>query len=151
MVHKTILSFFLFFLLCSALVSLLGCDASDVNQQNSVASGTTTGYGSSGGVPANVSVTAGNNPIASGSTTTITVILTDSSGRRTDASIILTSARGGTFNGTNTTLSGNTLGGFFSATYTYLGTITEQMETEITATVSWTTLRGSTLITITPK
>jgi hypothetical protein len=67
------------------------------------------------------------------------VILTDASGRRTDASIILTSSGGGTFNGTNTTLSGNTLGGFFSATYT-APTVTLQTDTEIAATVSWTTL-----------
>jgi hypothetical protein len=150
MFHKSISSIFLFFLTGAVLFIFPGCDATDINKQNSVTSGTTTGTGSSGGAPANVSVTTGNNPIASGATTTVTVILTDSSGRRTDASIILTSSRGGTFNGTNTTLSGNTLGGFFSATYTYSGTITEQVETEITATVSWTTVRGSTTITISP-
>jgi hypothetical protein len=150
MFHKSVSSIFWFVFLGATLFLFLGCETSDINNQESVTSGTSTGSGSSGGAAANVSVTPGNNPIASGATTTITVIITDAAGRRTDASFILTSSHGGTFNGTNTTLSGGTLGGFFSTTYTYSGAITEEVNTEITATVSGTTLKGSTFITITP-
>jgi hypothetical protein len=132
------------FLLIAALFIFLGCDVSDTNKQNSVTSGTTTGSGSSGGPPANVTVVAGNNTLAAGATTTITVIVTDSSGKRTDASIILTSSQKGTFNGTNTTLNGNTVGGIFIVNYT-APTASDDI---ITATVTGTIVKGTTIISI---
>ncbi len=146
MFHKSHSPIFLVFLLSAVLFIFLGCDSSDVNKQSSVTSGTTTGYGSSGGAAANITVSAGNTNIATGVTTTITVIITDSSGKRTDASIILTSSQGGTFNGSNVTLVGNTLGGIFIADYKAPSTSTED---EVTAAVAGTTLKGSTMITIT--
>jgi hypothetical protein len=146
MSHKSLYSIFLFLLLGAALIISLGCDVSDVNKQNSVTSGTTSGSGSSGGAPANVFVTAANNTISSGATTTITVILTDASGRRTDASVTLTSSSGGTFNGTNATLNGNTVGGLFTADYKAPSLSIDDV---ITATVSGTLLKGTTIITVT--
>lgn len=146
MFHKSISSIFLFFLLSAALFLFLGCDVSDINKQNSVSSGTTTGSGSSGGPAANVTIYAGNNAIATNATTTITVIITDASGRRTDASIILTSSRKGTFNGTtNSTLNGNTIGGILIVNYTAPLASTDD---EITATVAGTILKGTTIITV---
>ncbi len=151
---KIFFSIAVVFLLGAALVISLGCNVSDVNKQNSVGSGTTSGSGSSGGAVANVSVTAGNNTMISNGTTTITVILTDASGRRTDAAIILTASLGGTFtfNGTtNTTFSGYTVGGILIVTYT-APSIGTQTPTEIDAmVVSGTPLQGSTIITITPS
>jgi hypothetical protein len=123
----------------------LGCDVSDMNKQNSISSGTTTGYGSSGGAAAQVTISAGNNSLASGATTTITVIVTDGSGRRTDASIILTSSGGGTFNGSYTTLNGNTMGGSFIANYKAPSI---SIDDEVTATVAGTMLKGATIITV---
>jgi len=157
-VIKILSSIIVVFLLGAALVISLGCDVLDINKQNSVGSGTTTGFGSSGGPVAKVSVTTANNTIVAYGTTTITVILTDASGRRTDASIILTASGGGTFNGTTGTITGNgtgtltgsTLGGILIVTYT-AGYINTQTDIEIDATVSGTTLRGSTIITITPN
>jgi len=161
MSHKSLFSIYLFFFIGAALVISLGCDVLDINKQNSVGSGTTTGFGSSGGPVANVSVTAATNTMVSTGSTTITVILTDASGRRTDASIILTSSGGGTFNGitgttTNgagtATFTGSTLGGILTAIYTApsLSNSPNPINTEIDATVSGTTLKGSTFITITP-
>jgi hypothetical protein len=160
---KILSSITVVFLLGAALVISLGCDVLDINKQSSVGSGTTTGFGSSGGQVANVSVTAANNTMVSGGTTIITVILTDASGRRTDASILLTSSGGGVFSGTTgttggtttgtATFTGSTLGGILTATYTApsLSSINQiyTVSTEIDATVSGTTLKGSTFITIT--
>ncbi len=93
----------LFLLMVVALFGLMGCNSSDVNNKDSITSGTTTGFGGSGGTAAQVTVLAGNSQIAFGvGTTPITVIVTDSQGRRTDASIILTSSRGGSFGVTST-------------------------------------------------
>ena len=88
----------LFLLMVVALLGLMGCNSSGVNSKDSVTSGTTTGFGGSGGTAAQVTVLAGNSQIAwVVGTTPITVIVTDSQGRRTDASIILTSSLGGSF------------------------------------------------------
>jgi hypothetical protein len=145
MFHKSRYSFFLLFLLGVALVISLGCDVSDDNKKNSITSGTTTGSGSSGGAASNVTIFAASNSLAAGATTTITVIITDASGKRTDASIILTSSRGGTFNGSNATLVGNTVGGIFTADYKAPGASTED---EISAMVAGTVLKGTTIISI---
>ncbi len=144
MSHKSISLIFLFLLLMCRPFYFPGCNSSDINNQNSVTSGTTSGSGSSGGAAANVTIFAGDNVIAVGATTTITVIMTDASGKRTDASIILTSSRGGTFNGSNVTLIGNTKGGIFIADYKAPSTPTDDT---ITATVSGTILKGITIIT----
>jgi hypothetical protein len=133
-------------LIIFVLFFLMGCSPSDVNKQSSLTSGTITGSGTSGGAAANVAVTAGNRQLVSSGTTSITVIITDSQGRRTDATITLTSSRGGTFNGsTNATWSGNTLGGALIASYTAPG---DTVDTEITATVIGTNIKGSTSISI---
>jgi hypothetical protein len=132
-------------LIIFALLFLMGCSPSDVNKQSSITSGTTTGSGTSGGAAAQVAVTAGNNQLVSSGITSLTVIITDSQGRRTDATITLTSSRGGTFNGTNTTLSANTFGGALITTYTApAGTIDDV----ITATVIGTNIKGSTIINV---
>ncbi|MBI5604480.1 MAG: hypothetical protein HY879_14125 [Deltaproteobacteria bacterium] len=136
-----------FFLSLLALLALWGCNVSDVNKKDSVSSGTTTGSGSSSGTAAMVTVTVGNNPIASGATTSLTVIVTDSQGRRTEATIILTSSRGGTFNGTDTTLSGSTFGGALIATYT-APSVSTQTDIELAAVVPGTTVRGTTILTV---
>lgn len=145
MFNKSVSSFFLFFVLGAAFFIFLGCEVSDINKQESVSSGTSTGSGGSGGAPANITVLAGNNALGPGATTSITVIITDASGKRTDAAVILTSSRGGTFNGTNVILNGSTSGGVFIADYKAPATSTED---EITATVAGTTLRGTTIISI---
>ena len=149
MSHKSHLSIFLFFFLVATLILFLGCNVSDVNQQTSISSGTTTGSGSSGGAPANITVYAASNSLIGEATTTITVIVTDASGKRTDTSLTLTSSIGGTFNTTGDTsypvLNGTTIGGVFIADYkapAISGT------DEVTATVSGTNVRGSTIITV---
>ncbi len=144
MKNRSILLAFLFILLTAALFIFSGCEGKDINKQDSVSSGTSTGSGSSGsgGAPANVTIFPGNNAVAVGATTTITVIITDASGRRTDASVILTSARGGTFNGTNVILTGNTSGGIFIAEYKAVNA----GDDTVTATVTGTTLTGTTII-----
>ena len=129
----------LFLLMVIALFGLMGCN-SDANNKNSITSGTTTGFGGSGGTAAQVTVLAGNTQIANGGTTPILIIVTDAQGRRTDASIILTSSRGGSFTvtstnttstnvtttsstitsaTTNTVLQGPTVGGSLSTTFTF--------------------------------
>ncbi|MCG6538427.1 MAG: hypothetical protein L7F78_27855 [Syntrophales bacterium LBB04] len=135
-------------LIIFTLLFLMGCNSSDVNKQSSITSGTTTGSGSSGGAAAKVTVTSGNNQLVSGGTTTITVIITDSQGKRTDATITLTSSRGGSFNNstTYTTWSGNTIGGSLIITYT---APSDTIDTEITAAVTGTSIKGSTIISIT--
>ncbi len=124
---------------------MLGGDNPD-----SVSSSTISGFGTGGGAPAQVIVSASNPTIASGGSTTIEVFVTDAAGRRTEASIILTSSRGGSFNGDHATITAGTVNGYYLATYTYSGTVTEAIETEITATVAGTTLRGSCVISIVP-
>lgn len=147
MSHKSVLCIFLFFLLGTVFFVFLGCEVSDINKKDSVTSGTSTGSGSSGsgGAPASVTVNAGSNSLGTGATTTITVIVTDASGRRTDASLILTSSLGGTFNGSNAILNGNTSGGVFVADYKAVNS----GEDEVSATVSGAGPKGSTIIIIT--
>ena len=131
-------------LIVLALLFLTGCSSSDNSNKTSISSGTITGSGSSGGAAAQVSVTAASNPIGSTATTTITVIVTDAQGRRTDASIIVTSNGGGTFNGSATTVNANTLGGVLIVTYKPDTT----GDIEIAVTVTGTSVRGSTILTV---
>jgi len=126
---------------------LEGCSPSDTNNKTSISSGTTTGSGSTGGAAASVVVTAANRQVVTGGTTPITVTVTDSSGKRTDATITLTSTRGGFFfDSTSTTWTGQTVGGVLIVNFT---APTDPIETEITALVMGTNLRGSTTITTT--
>ena len=100
MANKSFSFISLFLLMVVALFGLMGCNSSGANSKDSITSGTTTGFGGSGGTAAQVTVLAGNSEIAFGvGTTPITVIVTDSQGRRTDASIILTSSQRGIFRG----------------------------------------------------
>jgi len=131
-------------LIIIALFFLWGCSSSDVNSQRSISSGTTTGFGSSGGAAVQITVTPASNPIGSGATTTLTVTVTDAQGRRTDATITLTSSGGGTFNGTPTTFSANTLGGSLIVTYTPSAT----GSIEIVATVNGTAIRASVTLSV---
>jgi hypothetical protein len=135
-------------LIAIALLFLTGCSSSDNSDKTSISSGTITGSGSSGGAAAKVVVTAGNSQIVSGGTTTITVIITDAQGRRTDATVTLTSSGMGTFNGaSDVTFSGNTIGGSLIVNYT-ASVPTATSNTEITATVNGTNIKGSTIIGI---
>jgi hypothetical protein len=164
----------LFLLMVVALFGLMGCNSSGVNSKDSVTSGTTTGFGGSGGTAAQVTVVAGNSQIGVNGTTPITVIVTDSQGRRTDASVILTSSLGGSFNvtstntgsttvsggGSNTTvttttsntiLTTTTAGGVLTSTYTaVLAPLSSPVDTQITAFIVGTTIKGSATVTITP-
>lgn len=152
MSHKSLYSIFLFFLVMTALILFLGCNVSDVNQQTSLSSGTTTGSGSSGGAPAFVTVYAASNSLAGGATTTITVIVTDASGKRTDASITLTSSIGGTFNASgdvsSPVLNGNTVGGVFIADYKAPSISGNDEVTATVLTGAGTFLRGTTIISV---
>jgi hypothetical protein len=126
-----------------------GCGDSG-NDKTSISSGTTTGGGGSGLAPAAISVTAGNRLLAAGGfTTTLTIIVTDNRGARTDATFYLTSSLGGNFviNGEKKggTIVGTTTNGIFITTFesgTILG------DTEIAAFIPGTTLRGTTTITL---
>jgi hypothetical protein len=130
-----------------------GCEVSDVNKQDSLSSGTTSGYGSSGGPAANIILYAASNNLAVGATTTLTVVVTDGSGRRTEASIILTSSRGGTFNEGQTgekpnpggpSYNGNTTGGILIADYT----AKTSGDDEVTASVAGTALKATIIISV---
>jgi hypothetical protein len=126
---------------------LSGCSPSDTQNKTSIASSTTTGSGTSGGSAASVVVTSVNRQVVTGGTTPITVAVTDSSGKRTDATITLTSSRGGTFfDGTSTTWIGQTIGGSLIVNFT---APTDPVTTEITATVMGTNIKGSVTITTT--
>jgi hypothetical protein len=126
---------------------LSGCSPSDTQNKTSIASGTTTGSGTSGGPAASVVVTAGSRQLVTGGTTPLTVTVTDSSGRRTDATITLTSTRGGTFSDSTTpTWTGQTIAGVLIVNFT---APSDPIETEIVAMVVGTTVRGSTTITTT--
>jgi hypothetical protein len=147
MLNKSVVSFLFFFFLGAAFFVFPGCEVSDINKQESVTSGTSTGSGGSGsgGSPASVTVIAGSSVIDVSATTTITVFITDASGKRTDATITLTSSTGGTFNGTDSVLTGNTLGGVLITQFK----ASAVGENEVTATVTGTGLKGSTIISIT--
>ena len=126
-----------------------GCGDSN-NDSSSLSSGTTTGSGGSGQSPATITVSAGSRELAGGGfTTTLTVIVTDSRGARTNATFYLTSSLGGNFvvdsEKKGGTIVGTTTNGIFITTYesgVVLG------DTEITAAVPGTALRGTTTISI---
>jgi hypothetical protein len=142
--YRLLSVFPLIVLMVSVLFVLSGCNSSDVNKQDSVSSGTSTGFGS-GDPVSQVTVTAGSSQIFSGGSSSLTVITTDNQGRRSDAFVILSSSGGGTF----VTSTGSTAGGILTTTYT-APTITSPIDTEITATVVGTNIKGSTIISITP-
>jgi hypothetical protein len=123
---------------------LLSSCSSSGNDKESYSSGTTTGSGTGGGTPALVTVTASNNQISAfNGKTTVMVVVTDSSGRRTEAQVIMSSTLGGTFSNEN----GLAVGGVFITTYEATGG--NLGTTEVTATVLGNTLlKGATLITL---
>ena len=128
----------------------LGCSSDSNNSKNSLTSGTHTGGGGSGLPPAAITVVAGNSELAaSGGTTTITVMVTDSRGARTEATFNLTSSLGGNFvlnsEKKSGTMVGTTTGGIFITTFEAGGVLGT---TEIAATIPGTPLRGSTNINI---
>ncbi len=144
---KTNLTLFLLALLFNLIG--LGC-GSDSNNKDSISSGTHTGSGGSGLPPAAITVVAGNNELAaSGGTTTITVMVTDSRGARTEATFYLTSSLGGNFvidSGTKSgTIVGTTTGGIFITSFEAGGVLGN---TEIAATIPGTSLRSSFTINI---
>jgi hypothetical protein len=127
----------------------LGCGG-DSNSKDSLTSGTHTGSGGSGLPPAAITVVAGNSELAaSGGSTTITVMVTDSRGARTEATFYLTSSLGGSFvldSGTKSgTIVGTTIGGIFITTFEAGGVLGT---TEIAAAIPGTSLRGSISINI---
>lgn len=127
-----------------------GCGGDANNDMTSLSSGTTTGGGGSGLAPATIRVTAGNRELAAGGfTTTLTVIVTDKNGARTDATFYLTSSLGGNFiidsDKKGGTIVGTTNKGIFITTFesgVLLG------DTEIAAFIPGTALRGTTIITL---
>ena len=99
----------------------LGC-GNESNNRDSLSSGTHTGSGGSGLPPATITVVAGSNELAaSGGITTITVVVTDSRGARTEATFYLTSSLGGSFvvdsEKKSGTIVGTTTGGIFITTF----------------------------------
>jgi hypothetical protein len=144
---KAICTLFLLFL--AALLTGLGC-GSDANNKDSLTSGTHTGGGGSGLPPAAITVVAGNSNLDYLGTTTITVMVTDSRGARTEATFYLTSSRGGQFvidGATKSgTIVGTTTGGIFITSFEAGGV---PGDTEISASIPGTTLRGSTIINLT--
>jgi hypothetical protein len=144
---KTNLTFFLLAFLFNLIG--LGC-GSDSNNKDSLSSGTHTGSGGSGLPPAAITVVAGNNELAaSGGATTITVLVTDSRGARTEATFYLTSSLGGNFiidsEKKSGTIVGTTTGGIFITSFEAGGVLGS---TEIAATIPGTSLRGSFTINI---
>jgi hypothetical protein len=149
MIHssKTNLALFLLAFLFNLIG--LGCGG-DANNKNSLTSGTHTGSGGSGLPPAAITVVAGNSELAaSGGTTTITVMVTDSRGARTEATFYLTSSLGGNFiidsEKKSGTIVGTTTGGIFITSFEAGGVLGT---TEIAVTIPGTSLRGSTTINI---
>jgi hypothetical protein len=144
---KTNLSLFLLAFLFNLIG--LGC-GSESNNKDSLPSGTNTGSGGSGQPPAVITVVAGNKELAaSGGTTTITVMVTDSRGARTEATFYLTSSLGGSFiidGATKSgTIVGTTTGGIFITSFEAGGVLGT---TEIAAFIPGTSLRGSFTINI---
>ena len=141
--------FFLFFLILAAHLTGLGC-GSESNNQGSLTSGTHTGGGGSGLPPAAITVVAGNSELAaSAGTTTVTVLVTDSRGARTEATFYLTSSLGGNFiidgEKKSGTIVGTTTGGIFITSFEAGGVLGN---TEIAAFIPGTSLRGSFSINI---
>ena len=144
---KTNLTLFLLALLFNLIG--LGC-GNESNNRDSLSSGTHTGSGGSGLPPAAITVVAGNRELAaSGGTTTITVLVTDSRGARTEATFYLTSSLGGSFvvdsEKKSGTIVGTTTGGIFITSFEAGGVLGD---TEIAAAIPGTPLRGSFAITI---
>ena len=128
----------------------LGCGSDSNNTKDSLTSGTHTGSGGSGLPPAAITVVAGNSELAaSGGTTTITVMVTDSRGARTEATFYLTSSLGGSFiidsEKKSGTIVGTTTGGIFITSFEAGGVLGN---TEIAAAIPGTSLRGSFTINI---
>ena len=127
----------------------LGCGDS-TNDQGSITSGTTSQGGGSGLSPATIAVSAGNQELAGGgSATTLTVIITDHRGARTNGTFYLTSSLGGNFivdgEKKGGTIVGSTTNGIFITSFqsgSVLGV------TEIAASIPGTAIRGTTIITI---
>jgi hypothetical protein len=141
--------FTLFLLFIAAHLTGLGC-GSDANNKDSLTSGTHTGGGGSGLPPAAITVVTGNSELAaSGGVTTVTVMVTDSRGARTEATFHLTSSLGGNFvidSATKSgTIVGTTTGGIFITSFEAGGVFGT---TEIAASIPGTSLRGSTTINI---
>ncbi len=86
-------------LLLVFLVNLIGLGCgNESNNKDSLSSGTHTGSGGSGLPPASITVVAGNRELAaSGGTTTITVLVTDSRGARTEGHLLSDLLFGGDF------------------------------------------------------
>jgi hypothetical protein len=127
----------------------VGCGG-EVNNKDSLTSGTHTGSGGSGLTPAGITVVAGGSELAaSGGTTTITVMVTDSRGARTEGTFYLTSSLGGNFiidgEKKSGTIVGTTTGGIFITSFEAGGVLGT---TEIAAAIPGTSLRGSITITI---
>jgi len=149
-IHLSKTNLILFLLAFSFNLIGLGCSSDSNNSKNSLTSGTNTGSGGSGLPPAVIAVVAGNSELAaSGGTTTITVLVTDSRGARTEATFNLTSSLGGNFvlnsEKKSGTMVGTTTGGIFITTFEAGGVLGT---TEIAATIPGTPLRGSTTINI---
>lgn len=139
----------LFLLVFSFNLLGVGC-GSDANNKDSITSGTHTGSGGSGLPPAGITVVAGNSELAaSGGTTTITVMVTDSRGARTEGTFYLTSSLGGNFiidgEKKSGTVVGTTTGGIFITSFEAGGVLGN---TEIAAAIPGTSLRGSITISI---
>ena len=149
-IHSSKANFTLFLLAFLFNLSALGC-GNESNSKDSLTSGTHTGSGGSGLPPATITVVAGNNELAaSAGTTTVTVVVTDNRGARTEATFQLTSSLGGNFvlnSGTKSgTTIGTTIGGIFITTFEAGGVLGT---TEIAATIPGTPfLRGSTTINL---
>ena len=149
-IHLSKTNLTLFLLAFSFSLIGLGCSSDSNNNKNSLTSGTIAGSGGSGLPPVTITVVAGNSELAaSGGTTTITVMVTDSRGARTEATFYLTSSLGGNFiiNGEKKsgTIVGTTTGGIFITSFEAGGVLGN---TEIAATIPGTPLRGSTTIKI---
>jgi|GEM_PF-2968508 hypothetical protein len=124
---------------------LSACDIVNNKDPDSVSSGTWSGYGSTGGGPAtNIALSAASTNLYTGATTTITVVVTDAQERRTDASILLNSSLGGTFNG-NAVLNGTTSGGIMTVDYKAPSVAGED---EVTAQVIGTSIKRTLIISI---
>jgi hypothetical protein len=139
----------LFGLILFSFLFLSGCSSDGSNSKESLTSGTTTGFGNSTGPVANLLISIGSNPIGNGATTTVTVLLTDSQGRKTDGTVILTSNGGGNFSALGGTTSASTItagttGGSLVVTYTP----SAAGQFEIAASVVGSNIRGAAILTV---
>jgi hypothetical protein len=151
--------FTLLLIILMAHLTGLGCSNEPNNNKDSLTSGSQTGGGGSGLPAATITVVAGNSELAAEGRTTVTVMVTDSRGARTEATVYLTSSLGGYFvNGSSTdtgskTVVGTATGGILITFFEprneiFLPTDGTTKSTEITATIPGTSLRGSTFIKI---